>query len=141
TLTQIRTVRITVSRIPRDLNHPTQPTMLTPDYQEFANRAEMATRDNTVICGVRTGRSSRNRPSVAQLPRRKTSTKPELSAHAGHRHTAFGHICRFNQPLRSTRGVVIRDLTGFPPYPIFVGIASSGRLSITLSTMPKSRAI
>jgi hypothetical protein len=38
TLTQLRTVRITASRIPAILTHPTQPTMLTPDYQEFANQ-------------------------------------------------------------------------------------------------------
>src|SRR4029450_11586315 len=51
--------------------------------------AGMATRDNTVICSVRTGRSSQNRPRVAQLPRRKTSTKPELSAHAGAESPSF----------------------------------------------------
>src|SRR5882672_6785107 len=28
--------------------------MLTPDYQEFANRARRRRRDNTVICGFRT---------------------------------------------------------------------------------------
>jgi hypothetical protein len=38
TLTQLRTVRITASRIHAILTHPTQPTMLTPDYQEFANQ-------------------------------------------------------------------------------------------------------
>jgi hypothetical protein len=31
-------VRITASRIPAILTHPAQPTMLTADYQEFANR-------------------------------------------------------------------------------------------------------
>jgi len=29
--------------------------MLTPDYQEFANRAGRALRDNTVIYGIGTG--------------------------------------------------------------------------------------
>jgi hypothetical protein len=29
--------------------------MLSPDYQEFANRASSATRDNTVISGLGTG--------------------------------------------------------------------------------------
>jgi hypothetical protein len=29
--------------------HPTQPIMLTPDYQEFPNRAGPGIRDNTVI--------------------------------------------------------------------------------------------
>jgi len=28
--------------------------MLTPDYQEFANRGPRGQRDNTVICGFRT---------------------------------------------------------------------------------------
>jgi hypothetical protein len=57
--------------------------MLAPDYQEFANRARIGHRDNTVISGIRTGRSCRNRQSVARLQRRETSTKAELSAHAG----------------------------------------------------------
>jgi len=57
--------------------------MLTPDYQEFANRAPTGHRDNTVIFGLRTKRSGRNRPSVALLPRRKTGTKAELSTYAG----------------------------------------------------------
>jgi len=56
--------------------------MLTPDYQEFANRARIGHRDNTVIFGLRTGISCRNRPAVARLPRRQTSTKAELSAYA-----------------------------------------------------------
>jgi hypothetical protein len=56
--------------------------MLTPDYQEFANRAQIGHRDNTVISSIGTWRSSRNRQSVARLPRRKTSTKAELSAYA-----------------------------------------------------------
>jgi len=29
--------------------------MLTPDYQEFANPAQIGHRDNTVIFGIRTG--------------------------------------------------------------------------------------
>ncbi|QQO17892.1 hypothetical protein JJB99_18040 [Bradyrhizobium diazoefficiens] len=29
--------------------------MLSPDYQEFANRGSLATRDNTVISGLGTG--------------------------------------------------------------------------------------
>jgi DNA-directed RNA polymerase subunit N (RpoN/RPB10) len=56
--------------------------MLTPDYQEFANRAQIGHRDNTVISGLRTGRYCRNRPAVARLPRLKTGTKAELSAYA-----------------------------------------------------------
>jgi hypothetical protein len=56
--------------------------MLTPDYQEFANRARIGHRDNTVIFGLRTGEIRQIRQSVARLPRRQTSTKAELSAHA-----------------------------------------------------------
>jgi hypothetical protein len=57
--------------------------MLTPDYQEFANRARIGHRDNTVILGLRTGENRQIRQSVARLPRRQTSTKAELSAYAG----------------------------------------------------------
>jgi len=55
--------------------------MLTPDYQEFANRARIGHRDNTVIFGLRTGENRQIRQSVARLPRRQTSTKAELSAY------------------------------------------------------------
>src|ERR1700704_1513335 len=68
---------------PAIISDPLQPTMLTPDYQEFANRARIGHRDNTVISGIGTGRSCRNRQNVARLPRRQTSTKAELSARAG----------------------------------------------------------
>jgi len=54
--------------------------MVAPDYQEFTNRAKCDTRDNTVICGVGTSRTCGNQPSVAGLPRCRTSTKAELSA-------------------------------------------------------------
>jgi hypothetical protein len=53
--------------------------MLSPDYQEFANRASPATRDNTVISGLGTDEVMEITPGVAGLPR-KTSTKAELSA-------------------------------------------------------------
>jgi len=56
--------------------------MVTPDYQEFANRATAEYRDNTVICGMYASGRCRNRPGVARLPRCQTSTKAELSAHA-----------------------------------------------------------
>jgi hypothetical protein len=55
--------------------------MLTPDYQEFANRARTQPRDNTVICGFGTrkaaeiGQALRDYHSV-------TSTKAELSLRA-----------------------------------------------------------
>jgi hypothetical protein len=52
--------------------------MLTPDYQEFANRAGGGQRDNTVICGFRT----REAIEITQALRdchAKTSTKAELS--------------------------------------------------------------
>jgi hypothetical protein len=55
--------------------------MLTPDYQEFANRARTQPRDNTVICGFGTrkaaeiGQALRDYHSV-------TSAKAELSLRA-----------------------------------------------------------
>jgi len=54
--------------------------MLTPDYQEFANRARTGDRDNTVIFHFRTASYVRNRAGVALLPRTQKSTKAELSA-------------------------------------------------------------
>jgi len=49
--------------------------MVTPDYQEFANRATAEHRDNTVICGVRARWTCRNQPSVARLPRCQPARK------------------------------------------------------------------
>jgi len=77
--------------------------MLTPYYQEFANRAPTGNRDNSVILGVRMRISRRNRPSVAVLPRRKTGTKPELSSAQGTRMPLPALTCQFNQPLRWTQ--------------------------------------
>jgi hypothetical protein len=57
--------------------------MLTPYYQEFANRAPTGNRDNSVILVLGMRISRRNPPSVAVLPRRKTGTKPELSLGQG----------------------------------------------------------
>jgi hypothetical protein len=59
--------------------------MLTPDYQEFANRASTRHRDNTVICSADASGRWRNQPIVARLPRHQTSTKAELSVDPGHK--------------------------------------------------------
>ena len=55
--------------------------MLTPDYQEFANRARTQLRDNTVICGFGTRKAA----EIGQALRyyhSATGTKAELSPHA-----------------------------------------------------------
>jgi hypothetical protein len=52
--------------------------MLTPDYQEFANRARGGRRDNTVICGFRTREAIEIRQALRDC-HAKTSTKAELS--------------------------------------------------------------
>jgi len=62
--------------------------MLTPDYQEFANRAGVQLRDNNVISSFGTARKCRNRRSVAGLPRCQKGTKTELSPGAA---TAGAH--------------------------------------------------
>jgi hypothetical protein len=54
--------------------------MLTPDYQEFANRARSQPRDNTVICGFGTKKPA----EIGQALRdchSATGTKEELSSH------------------------------------------------------------
>jgi hypothetical protein len=38
--------------------------MLSPDYQEFANRGSRATRDNTVISGLGTGEVTEITPAL-----------------------------------------------------------------------------
>jgi hypothetical protein len=43
--------------------------MLTPDYQEFANRYTTAHRDNTVISGAHPRQTRRNQAGVAVLQR------------------------------------------------------------------------
>jgi len=50
--------------------------MLTPDYQEFANRARGGHRDNTVICGFRTANrsKSRKRCAIATLNHHESGT-------------------------------------------------------------------
>jgi hypothetical protein len=57
--------------------------MVTPDYQEFANRADIEYRYNTVICRTLASRECRNQPSVARLPRCPAGTKAELFAQTG----------------------------------------------------------
>src|SRR5215218_3761599 len=107
--------------------------MLTADYQEFANPGRIGHRDNTVIFGRRTGRCCRNRPGVARLPRRQTSTKAELSAYAraqaAARNQFAGRICPLSPTLRSTRAYRHPLPYGaFLPYGALVIDDSSGRL-------------
>ncbi|MEY9185267.1 hypothetical protein ABIG06_006768 [Bradyrhizobium sp. USDA 326] len=52
--------------------------MLSPDYQEFANRTPPATRDNTVISGLGTDEVIEITPAL--LDCHEKSTKAELSA-------------------------------------------------------------
>jgi hypothetical protein len=63
--------------------------MLTPDYQEFANRARGGRRDNTVICGFRTREAIEIRQALRDC-HAKTSTKAELSGRKTPETTAAG---------------------------------------------------
>jgi len=56
--------------------------MLSPDYQEFANRGSPATRYNTVISGLGTGEVTEITPTLLDY-HEKASTKAELSACRG----------------------------------------------------------
>src|ERR1700751_3759890 len=107
--------------------------MVTPDYQYFANRASAKHRDNTVICLRHASGRCRNRPCVARLPLRQTSTKAELLTVRGQRNAAGGRNCRLTAVFNAVAW-------GTWCYGAFA-VGSSERLSITLSTIPKSRAI
>ncbi|MGY8663765.1 hypothetical protein Q3C01_15525 [Bradyrhizobium sp. UFLA05-109] len=69
--------------------------MLSPDYQEFANRGSAATRDNTVISRLGTGEVSEITPALLDYHER-TSTKAELSAY---RRAQNRFLRRANAPL------------------------------------------
>jgi hypothetical protein len=61
--------------------------MLSPDYQEFANRAPPATRDNTVISGLGTGEVIEITPALLDC-HEKQARKRNFLPVAG-RKTAF----------------------------------------------------
>src|ERR1700722_5129709 len=64
--------------------------MLTPDYQEFANRASTKYRDNTVICGAYASGRWQNQPIVAGLPRPNPPRKRNFSARTENKGTVCG---------------------------------------------------
>src|SRR5580698_613857 len=84
--------------------------MVTPDYQEFANRANPEYRDNTVICGAQASARCRNRASVARLPRCQTSTKAELCRRNRLRRQSLTPIRAFSRGLRGFRRRLFRAL-------------------------------
>ncbi|MGX1164434.1 sugar (pentulose or hexulose) kinase [Bradyrhizobium sp. USDA 372] len=61
--------------------------MLSPDYQEFANRGSPATRDNTVISGLGTSEVIENAPALLDCHEKQARKRNFLLA-AG-RKTAF----------------------------------------------------
>ncbi|QDF38361.1 hypothetical protein FJN17_12745 [Bradyrhizobium symbiodeficiens] len=61
--------------------------MLSPDYQEFANRAPPATRDNTVISGLGTGEVIEITPALLDSHEKQARKRNSLLV-AG-RKTAF----------------------------------------------------
>ena len=54
--------------------------MLTPDYQEFAKRAPVSIRDNTVICALSTSGNGGNPSGVAALPRQGLRARETVPA-------------------------------------------------------------
>jgi hypothetical protein len=58
--------------------------MLSPDYQEFANRGRTWHRDNTVICNLHTWITCRKRTVVARLPRDSAIRKRNFLPKLGH---------------------------------------------------------
>jgi hypothetical protein len=58
--------------------------MLSPDYQEFANRGRTWHRDNTVIYNLRTRITCRKRTVVARLPRDSAIRKRNFLPKLGH---------------------------------------------------------
>jgi hypothetical protein len=66
--------------------------MLSPDYQEFANRGSLTTRDNTVISRLGTGEVIEITPTLLDYhenPARKRNFLP-----AAGRKTAFGALAK-----------------------------------------------
>jgi hypothetical protein len=53
--------------------------MLTPDYQEFTNRACAGSRYNTVISGIDTGKTVEIIAALRDCHGSRPGTKPELS--------------------------------------------------------------
>ncbi|QPF94760.1 hypothetical protein [Bradyrhizobium commune] len=54
--------------------------MLSPDYQEFANRGSPATRDNTVISGLGTGEVTEITPTLLDCHEKQARKRNFLSA-------------------------------------------------------------
>src|ERR1700751_4533076 len=78
--------------------------MLTPDYQEFAKRAPVSIRDNTVICGLGTSRNARNPPGVAPLPRQNQHERGTLCLCDGIAAARQADACRGScKPLAFTK--------------------------------------
>src|SRR4051812_41128448 len=114
--------------------------MLSPDYQEFANRGSPATRDNTVISGLGTGEVTEITPALLDC-HEKQARKRNFLLVAG-RKTEFRNAptCpNVNATLRSTttpEGAAATDPSCYRGF----AAGSSARLSITLSTRPNSFA-
>ena len=152
-------MRITVLlESPAILADQSQPTMLAPDYQEFANWLRRAIRDNTVICTVIRSLSVKKPPDVARLPRQEPGTKAELLPGPEKGTLSGPFACKqlFKQtltpasatrlagvsaaPLKFLHQILVRN-SRLPPQLAFARAAgSSGRLSITLSTRPNALA-
>src|SRR3954453_22305800 len=119
--------------------------MLSPDYQEFANRGPVATRDNTVISRPGTGEVMESTPTLLDCHEklaRKRNFRP-----AARQSTAFR--VRANRAVNVNGAPMIRAIprgipgTALPPrwsYRVFADPGSSARLSMTLSTRPNSLA-
>jgi len=87
--------------------------MLSPDYQEFANRGSPATRDNTVISGLGTGEVIEITPALLDC-HEKQARKRNFQPVAGHK-TAFCDAHTSSKRERSPggprrpRGIAVAD--------------------------------
>jgi len=73
--------------------------MVAPDYQEFANRRATGYPWQYRDLRLRMGRTCRNRPGVARLPRHRTGSKVELSAQRGQKGAFAVQITRWKRSL------------------------------------------
>lgn len=64
--------------------------MLSPDYQEFANRGSLATRDNTVISGLGTGEVIEITPALLDCHEKQARKRNFVPVAA--RKTAFARL-------------------------------------------------
>ncbi|MGY8709593.1 hypothetical protein RAD16_27950 [Bradyrhizobium sp. 18BD] len=87
--------------------------MLSPDYQEFANRGSPATRDNTVISGLGTGEVMEITPALLDCHEKQARKRNFLPA-AGRKSASFSAYARSKRERRpdgygDPKGIAVTD--------------------------------